>query len=371
MFICRCCTENPADSLEHLFPSAIGGRRKIRDVLCAHCNNGHGATIDAHLANALKGPRMLLNITGDRGQTATVRAESTSMGKVDLTPGAVPQPVPGRPVIIDEKDGRQTIRFGSEKEVRAYLKAQERKGNKVRVIDARIHSVFPSMAEFNVELGGEEYFRAATKTALTLMAWKGLAGGIGEAELWKYVAGGSLSERVSTNVTYAKKPWPLPTTFERLAHQVTVQREAGGTLRVDVRYFGDLAVAIEASVDDPGPAWRIGYAMDPFTGKEVQTNYVSTALEGVPPRTEAAHARTRRAHDEAAKAILKRWHVEARRAVRRNLWSGISKGSFADRLFAMKRFVFTLLRRDHSRAAPDLITRLGGDAGRKSEKPEH
>jgi hypothetical protein len=42
MKTCRLCRSNSPDSEEHLFQSAIGGRRKVRGVLCVLCNGLSG-----------------------------------------------------------------------------------------------------------------------------------------------------------------------------------------------------------------------------------------------------------------------------------------------------------------------------------------
>jgi hypothetical protein len=350
--MCLQCNARPANSLEHVFLSAVGGRRKVPDVLCQQCNNVAGQTIDARLAESLAGPRMLLQVKGDRKQTATITGTSDRIGDVRLAPGGVPECVPGPPV-VERKGTEQTVRFATMKEARAYVRAMRKKGFALKVKSAEIRSVFPAQVEFPMEFGGDDCFRSAAKTALTLMAWRGYDGGAAATELWRYVAAGACPA-LTANCTFAEKPWPLPRRFEVLSHQVTVERDATGRLRVDVRYFGDIAVALEVDVREEARPWRAGYAADPFTGAETHRTEAISPLIAVPPRSEAAHVKIRAAAKKAMTAILRQWHWSARAAVLRDLWVGLAAGSLTDRWEAVRRFYYTLRRQDHSRAAPHI-----------------
>ena len=57
------------DSREHIIASAIGGRLKVRGILCAQCNNDTGKSWDAALAEQLNPLCLLFGITRDRGVT--------------------------------------------------------------------------------------------------------------------------------------------------------------------------------------------------------------------------------------------------------------------------------------------------------------
>jgi|GEM_PF-3732645 len=52
--ICPLCYKPSAlakFTIEHILPSAVGGRKTGQILTCATCNNGHGSSLDAHLAN--------------------------------------------------------------------------------------------------------------------------------------------------------------------------------------------------------------------------------------------------------------------------------------------------------------------------------
>jgi len=51
--ICECALTAAKDSEEHVIPNAIGGRWKMRGILCRSCNNTSGVTWDAALAAQL------------------------------------------------------------------------------------------------------------------------------------------------------------------------------------------------------------------------------------------------------------------------------------------------------------------------------
>jgi hypothetical protein len=288
---------------------------------------------------------MLLALKGDRNQSAKVVGVSPDFGPMRLISGGVPEPVAGPPVIM--ADGKtQTMRFSSRRAAKEYLRSLRKKGINVTVNRAEAYAVFPKEVAFEIVFGGSDCFRSAAKTALTFLSWQRRSGGMAEALLWSYVATGKCAA-VTANCTPAPRPWPLPRAFEVLCHQLTIESDASGRLRIDVRYFSDLAIRLEVQGSTSGTPWRLGYAVDPFTGVDTFAEQSISPLSGVPslkdaPATQAAMRTT-------MTAILRRWHREARIALLRELLRGISRGSLRERWSAVRTCWFALRRQDHAR----------------------
>ncbi len=105
MALCRYCRTREADSDEHLFQSAIGGRRKVHGVLCTPCNNSCGSNIDATLVEAFRPFLTNLAIVGDDGQTHHLLATDVSGRKLIIRSGGLVEAAPTAPVMerIDDR----------------------------------------------------------------------------------------------------------------------------------------------------------------------------------------------------------------------------------------------------------------------------
>jgi len=55
------------ETLEHVIPNAIGGRKKISGFICVTCNNETGEHWDSELAKQLNPFSLLFSISRERG----------------------------------------------------------------------------------------------------------------------------------------------------------------------------------------------------------------------------------------------------------------------------------------------------------------
>jgi hypothetical protein len=263
--MCRICRTSEADSREHLFPSAIGGRLRVPNVLCTKCNGDAGHTIDDALTKAFEVQRMMLAIVGDRGQTASVRTVDQAGRPIILDPGALLRAPEGPP----EPDGEGTA-FASRHAARKYVAAMMRKNpdRRVEITMARRVKTFPAPAQLNLPLGGDDFYRSSLKTILVLIADRGLDVNGALDAAWQCVSGGKLHEcGVTFDVSAAPAPWDDVDTLGIASHRVAIVANAGrGVISADVRYFGDFGVCARIAAPVTSD-YRIGYGIDPISGR--------------------------------------------------------------------------------------------------------
>ncbi|WP_437929062.1 HNH endonuclease [Sorangium sp. So ce291] len=337
MKICKLCKRREATSSEHIIPSALGGVLEARDVLCTKCNSTCGSSIDAKLVKALDWARMLLDIRGDRGQTATVRGHDAKLGGVILDSGGIPRPAERAPELIAENpDGSKIYRFSSRSAAQRFVDATRRKNPEAdfKVSKATVISMFSEMVHMNVSLGGGDFYRSCTKSVLTLITYRGMAAPqITDDGVWRYVAGAPATEAgVRVILSSAPPPWQPGSQIGSFYHAISIEGDASRrTLRADVRFFGGIAVAVEldAAVSED---FRLGYAVDPLTGIDEDHDAWPGSLP--PPPDEITEA-TRGRLGAAVEEILRFAHGRHRgrmieeisdRAVRKAL-SGLDEGA--------------------------------------------
>jgi len=271
--LCRLCRAHSADSREHLFQSAIGGRLQVEGVLCKGCNARMGTSVDADLAEALGFVRMLLAVEGDRGQTASIPATDKSGRKLMLRPGGLAEGVETRPNIVNLDEDTSNWTANSFRQARQIVEAGQRKrpGDVLNVVQARVLKTFAEPATVPFSFGGDAFFRAAVKTVLVFLAYMGLEGDDDAlVGAWRYVDGAAAGDcDVSAHLSATPAPWedegvgPVP-------HRVSIESVATGAIVLaQVRYFGDLAICIKLGVPLRA-SFRVGYGVDPFTGASVE-----------------------------------------------------------------------------------------------------
>ena len=70
-------------STEHVFPNAIGGRKKVRNFLCAACNSRTGHEWGNELVEQLGPLCTMLNVSRERGENRQMDVET--VGGKELT----------------------------------------------------------------------------------------------------------------------------------------------------------------------------------------------------------------------------------------------------------------------------------------------
>lgn len=75
------------DTMEHLFPESIGGRKGVSGFIHRGCNSKAGATWDAMLATQLQPLCLMFNIARQDGETAPLRVVTTADEHLTISPG--------------------------------------------------------------------------------------------------------------------------------------------------------------------------------------------------------------------------------------------------------------------------------------------
>ena len=371
MPICRLCRVREANSGEHLFQSALGGRLEVPGVLCKPCNERLGAGIDADLAESLLYHRVALAIKGDRGQTATMRVVDAEGRVIILHPGLLPESAETRPEVtwLDERTMNTTV--ANEKQARQVVRAHQRKhpDQALTVNTTKVRKIFPAPINIEPTFVANRYFPAAVKTALVLLAYAKLESVVSLSDAWRYIDGQPPDQCGVTPVwCAAHAPWQDPS-LGAVPHRVSVRGNVEASrLEVDVRYFGDFAICayIATSVSAP---FSVGYGVDPMTHKSARCRDWTGAV-GAPhdQRIGEVHAATLRAMDNMTPLI----EVVARREfVTRTVKQCTKKVVGSDRPgpFTLEQYIaiskcaaeevaFFLNREDGEELAPDLQAAL-------------
>lgn len=168
------------DSEEHLIPNAIGGRKKVKGVICKRCNNEAGDDWDADLAQQLNPLSLVFKISRDRKGVPAQTFDTASGNR--LTMHADGSYSPEKPVFQKEETDagiNYSIVARSTKEARGMLKGVAKKHPELDVDklleDAGVTSQYSKdPLKFSLSVGGPLAGRSIVKSAYCLAALNGV-----------------------------------------------------------------------------------------------------------------------------------------------------------------------------------------------------
>jgi hypothetical protein len=181
-YVCRSSPRPEAWSEEHVIPNALGGRWRVRGLLCRQCNHELGHTIDATLSKELGAWMNLLSLSRERGD---VPDEIVSLeGRGDFIRGADGTLRMKHPKVHEQRDGNQvsiSIQARSMSEARRLVEGYKRKyGDKVDVnawmapLTQTVEYVSTQTIYEARGVGSPETLRAVAKIAANAyLAWGG------------------------------------------------------------------------------------------------------------------------------------------------------------------------------------------------------
>lgn len=267
--------QNPAGSREHVFPAALGGRRKNKGILCTPCNGGFSG-LDANLAAQLQHLRGLLGVRPDH-KTAPVPAAMEHEGGTILIDG-LGQPSYGEPrTLADEplENGNRRVltAFANERQMAEWRAEQRRKGFTVKDLGSkRVGRFMTEPVKVEWRFGGEETFREAARIAINFLAHRFPA----EARdprlrpLKGYIQGTRvLAPGDARPVWHHRDQVAVPASNVELGHQVFIRldRELGTGYAV-VRFFEAVELVIDFGPIAPSATRAILFNIDPHAEHE-------------------------------------------------------------------------------------------------------
>lgn len=297
--------QRPTGSGEHIFPAALGGRRKNKSILCRSCNSSFSA-LDAHLATQLQYLRGMLGVRPDH-KDAPVPAV-VPHGGVTLLVDAQGRPSYRDPVTLADEpleNGRRRVQtaFSNERQIAEWRAEQARKG--LTVTDVRMTRVGRVMAEpVEVEwhFGGPETFREVARIALNFLAHHdpAVARGIGLRSLKDYIQGRRvLSGGEMRPVWYHAGEVAVPASNVELGHQVFIRLDHDlGRGYAVVRFFDAVDLLVDFGDISPDKTVAVLFDIDPYAEHEPSDLFVRTFAPDDFPREvpmiavgDEAHAR--------------------------------------------------------------------------------
>jgi len=184
MIVCMLC-EAPItefnNSAEHLFPNAIGGHRKIPNVLCRDCNSTAGDSWDNVLARQLLPLSLLLGIRRDRGDTPPLKVTTTAGENVTITTSgklAWTRPIVDKDPVAGGGTQYQ-IKARTVEEAKQIVSDLKRKHPEIDV-EAIMSSMqsqetyLAGLVHHNLGFGGEAAGRSVVKSCLVMAAASGI-----------------------------------------------------------------------------------------------------------------------------------------------------------------------------------------------------
>jgi hypothetical protein len=156
---------------EHIFPAALGGRRRNKGIYCGEHNNGFSplATI---LSDQLGAINALLSVRPDHSDTPRRFVIDGSDGENFALSGN--EIWLRQPRIIEETETNSsrevTMKFGSEQQLQQWLAEQRQAGMDIRITSREEGRYFTEVAPIRLTLGGPDGLRAIGYVALTFLA---------------------------------------------------------------------------------------------------------------------------------------------------------------------------------------------------------
>lgn len=170
-YVCDTLLTEKNKTQEHIIINAGGGRLKSKNLICINCNSAFGEKIDKELAVQLNYFANMLMIERERGGYQTIIGETKDGTKIKINGSKPMMNAPKVDVAREGENVMMDIRVRDEKELNQILKGMKKKYPQVDIDEVKakaIHgqSYMKDAVRFNLEIGGEDTFRAVCKCAV-------------------------------------------------------------------------------------------------------------------------------------------------------------------------------------------------------------
>ena len=256
---------------EHVFPNAIGGRKKVWNFLCVACNSTTGNEWDSELVEQLRPLCTMLNVSRERGENRRFDVESVGGKRLTLKPD-------GSMTIAEPRFEKEEVDGGTA------VKIQARTMRELRKMLAGLKKDHPEMdvdelmkqAEWvrqyaneayavSLNVGGLVAGRSMIKSCLAMVYDAGLEiEHCEEAERFLLYGGPPCFQFYTERDLVRERP------EKTFFHCVHVRGDPNRRqLIAYVEYFGSWRYLARLSKNYHGHAFSHCYAVDPLSGKEV------------------------------------------------------------------------------------------------------
>lgn len=267
---CLCCYAVISalnDSEEHVLTNAVGGRLKVRGLVCRACNDRTGHSWDAELADQLHSLALLIGVDRERGETPAMTVTTTSGEQLRATAnGGTSISKPAFTVEETEAGLNLHITARSLTEARRMVRQAHAKypGFDINATLAKLRMQWSEpqgLIQYRFQIGGAGASRSIVKSAAVYAVHRGLS-----------------REAVAPAIAFLRDPYqePAPLGWYQDA-DVLVGRSEGvpvncvgvhanpetGLVLGYVEFFGIHRAVVELGRDYRGEDLRSVYGFDP------------------------------------------------------------------------------------------------------------
>lgn len=275
-FLCEEQLTEANDSREHIIPNSIGGFKKTKGFICISCNGKAGDTWDDALSKEMNKLSLFFRIERDRGDNQRELIETTAGEKLIYGKGSLELYSP-KIDITPVDTGGATLSFSAKDmaQARQILEGQKRKYKSIDVEEmlkqATSSFTYPRGAlHFEMQWNKDGAGRSWVKTALALINESGFnpSDCLNATNYLLNDGEPCFGYYYDKNDLIKNRPAGVP-----LHCILVVADKTNKTIQGYLEYFGMLRVVFNLSDSYEGESYKIGYAIDPKTGKEILIDF--------------------------------------------------------------------------------------------------
>lgn len=268
------------DFREHVIQNAIGGRKRVKGVLCTNCNSTTGAEWDAEFARQLQPLSAFFSIIRQRGEVPPQPVTTVSGQQfIRRSDGQMTLARPSYEEVQTDAGPRISINAPTPKLARLLLDRAKAKYPQIDAasIAASVQSTYQYLDEpvkMSLGFGDEKAGRSLVKSCVTLAVYAGID-----------------AAQCVNALEYLRNPQGFPcfgyfyerdlirTRPSEVFHCVSVSGDPQSAQLIGyAEYFGIYRVIVGMSDRYTGPFLKAVYAINPMTGMEITGLDVDLAL---------------------------------------------------------------------------------------------
>ncbi|MHB8283502.1 MAG: HNH endonuclease [Caulobacteraceae bacterium] len=276
--LCTALITDDNDSAEHVLTNAVGGRLKVRGLVCKPCNDRTGHDWDAVLADQLHALCLLIGVARERGETPPLTVKTTTGQVLKLTAAdGLHLPKPSYEEVQTEAGVQIRLSARTMAEARRMIEGAKAKYPQIDVEASLAQaqqqwSAPDGYMHHSFYVGGFQAGRSIVKSAMVFAVHAGVSpDSLGSAlDFLRDTADVTppIGWYYATDVVAGRPPKTPLTCVGVHGNSQT------GLVLGYVEYFGFHRAIVELGRDYAGPEVRASYGFDPRTGEEVELDVI-------------------------------------------------------------------------------------------------